>query len=253
MTNAITIVDSASTTTSGENNQTIITGTPTTGPAVATVSSLSNGTVSIDISGTWTGTLTFEQSPDGTNFSAVDAMQDGVDAVVQSTTANGLFKIAASADFIVRVRATAAITGTANIAFTGSAITDLQHVAVVNGNIDTGPLLTFTAAGASTVHSADQTNFLGTGLNCVVDITVATSTSLVLTIQGKDTASGKYYAILTSAALSSVATTLLSVFPGLTVAANTVVSAILPKTWRVTAAITGASSALTGTVSASVV
>lgn len=114
-------------------------------------------------------------------------------------------------------------------------------------------LLTFAAAAAGTVHSTDQINNSGKGLNCVVDITIATTTSLVLTIEGKDIASGKYYTILTSAALSSVATTLLSVFPGLTAATNTVASAILPRIWRVTAVITGGSSALTGTVGACVI
>ena len=78
MTNAITIADSVSTSSSGANGQTIWTGTPTSG-SVATFSAPSAGTVAIDISGTWAGTLSFEESPDGVNFSAVDAMQDGVD------------------------------------------------------------------------------------------------------------------------------------------------------------------------------
>src|SRR4051812_42727391 len=138
MTIPITIVDSASTTSTGASSQSIITGTPTAG-SVATVSSLSSGTVSIDISGTWTGTLSFEQSPDGINYTAVDAMQDGVDAVVQSTTANGLFKVASAADAITRVRGTAAMTGSAEVAFTGSQLTDFQHVVVLNAsNITVG-------------------------------------------------------------------------------------------------------------------
>ena len=76
-------------------------------------------------------------------------MQDGVDAVVQSTTANGLFKIATAADYVTRVRTTASMTGTANVAFTGSQLTDFQHVVVLNAsNITIGNVGGKAAAGS---------------------------------------------------------------------------------------------------------
>lgn len=125
---------------------------------------------------------------------------------------------------------------------------------VVSPNIDTGALLTFTAASTG-ANSADQSNPGGDGLKLVIDITAITGTTptLTVTIQGKDTASGKYYTILASAALSSVSTTVLTVFPGITASANVAANDILPRTWRVSAVIGGTTPAVTATIGASVV
>ena len=124
----------------------------------------------------------------------------------------------------------------------------------VEGNTArTSTLITLAAAGAATFNSADQNNENGRGVHVIVDITVATTTSVTFKIQGKDPVSAAYYDLLTSAALTGTGTTLLTVYPGLTAATNTVVSQVLPKTWRVNAVVTGASSALTATVGANVI
>ena len=106
--------------------------------------------------------------------------------------------------------------------------------------------LTGTAAAAG-ANGSDQTNRRGHGLLVVVDITALTGTAptLTVTIQGKDTASGKYFTILASAALAAVATTVLRVYPGLTAAANLVASDVLPYTWRVISVIGGTTPAVT--------
>jgi tagatose-1,6-bisphosphate aldolase non-catalytic subunit AgaZ/GatZ len=67
----------------------------------------------------------------------------------------------------------------------------------------------------------------------VVDITAWTAGSLTVTLQGYDSASGKYYTILASTALAAAATTVLRVGPALTVAANSVANFALPKELRV--------------------
>lgn len=115
-------------------------------------------------------------------------------------------------------------------------------------------LLTLTAQGPATVNSADQANCTGSRAVVVVDFTVATTASVVVTIQGKDTASGKYYTLLTSAALTSAATTVLVVSPGSTAAANVDVLYPLPSIWRVSVVVSnnGGTAALTGTIGASV-
>lgn len=71
------------------------------------------------------------------------------------------------------------------------------------------------------------------GLDLIIDITVnaGSSASLTVAINGKDPSSLKYYNLLTSAALSSVATTVLTVGLGMTavgnVSANRAIPAIL--------------------------
>lgn len=125
---------------------------------------------------------------------------------------------------------------------------------IPNSNTDTGALITHTAASAG-VNGSDQINTSAHGINVVVNITAITGTtpSLTVTLQGKDTASGVYYNILASAALTATGTTVLTVFPGATAAANLAANAILPRTWRVITAIAGTTPAVTATVGASVI
>ncbi len=121
-------------------------------------------------------------------------------------------------------------------------------------NFDTGAIVSLSAAGAGTTNSADQTNIAGNGAKCVVDITVAGGTpTLTVTIQGKDTASGKYYTILTSAALASVSTTVLTVFPAAPVTANVSANDEIPHVWRLSAVVGGTTPAVTATAGCSVI
>lgn len=122
------------------------------------------------------------------------------------------------------------------------------------GNVSTGALQTHSAAGAGTTQSADQQNINGRGLHLIIDITAVGGTpTLTVTIEGKDPTSGKYYTILASAALSSVATTILRVYPGLTASANVTVNDVLPRVWRVKSVIGGTTPQVTATIAASVV
>lgn len=121
-------------------------------------------------------------------------------------------------------------------------------------NTDTGALITHTAASAG-VNGSDMLNLNGRGIKLVIDITAITGTgpTLTVTIQGKDPTSGKYFTILASAALGAVATTVLTVYPGLTAAANVAANDILPRSWRVITAIGGTTPAVTATIAASLV
>lgn len=121
-------------------------------------------------------------------------------------------------------------------------------------NYNAGALITHSAASAG-VNSSDQDGNRGRGVMVFVRISAITGTSptLTVTLQGKDEASGQYYTILASAALTATGLTVLKVYPGLTAAANTVANDILPSTYRVISAIGGTSPAVTATVSAVVV
>lgn len=109
--------------------------------------------------------------------------------------------------------------------------------------------LTLSAAAAS-VSGDDIGNTSADGAVFVVDITAITGTSptAVFTIEGKDPVSGKYYTILQSASLSTVATTVLRVHPAMTAAANVTASDMLPSVFRVRATIGGTTPAVTATV-----
>lgn len=74
------------------------------------------------------------------------------------------------------------------------------------------------------------------GAHVVIDVTASAATpSVVFKVQGKDQLSGKYYDLITSAAITGTGTTVLKVYPGLTPIADTVVSDCIPKRFRVLA------------------
>lgn len=92
------------------------------------------------------------------------------------------------------------------------------------------------AARTATTNSADFTNYNAKGIKVVIDVTVdPAAASVVFDIEGKDSVSGKYYSLLTSAAIVAVGTTVLTVFPGVSETANVKASDMLPRTYRVTA------------------
>ena len=113
-------------------------------------------------------------------------------------------------------------------------------------------LLTLTAAGASTVNSPDQINATGRCAQVGINLTTMTTAAIVVTVQGKD-ASGTYYTLLASASISSTGFTLMTICPGSPTTTNVSAALPLPRTWRVSATITGASAAANGKISASVI
>ena len=116
------------------------------------------------------------------------------------------------------------------------------HVAHVQKNFDL--VLLESAARTAAVNVDDQANLAAVGLILVIDCTAVTATpGVTFTIQGKDPASGKYYTILASAAITGAGTTVLRVHPELTAAANTIAKDILPRTWRVAVTVADTDSA----------
>ena len=116
------------------------------------------------------------------------------------------------------------------------------------GKRQSGALITYAAAGAGTTTS-DQ-YCAAKGLLLYIDITAVGGTpTLTVTLQGKSP-TGTYQTILASAALSSVATTVLKVYPGLTAAANAAANDIIPEVYRVSAVIGGGTPAVTATIHA---
>jgi hypothetical protein len=120
----------------------------------------------------------------------------------------------------------------------------------VRGNVDMGAILTLTAANTAQ-NSADLTNYNGRGLQLGINVTALTGTSCTVTVQGKDVASGQYYTLLTSAAITATGFTLLTVYPGAPSTANMSSPQVLPRTFRVL--FTPAGATVTASIGASVI
>lgn len=110
----VTTQDLVSTTATGFANQSLITGTPTANSA-ASYSLNSIQTVMVLISGTWTGTLSIEVSEDGTTWEPRSIHVIGTSTFSSNITANVAGSMNAAGKTNVRVRGTAAMTGTAAV------------------------------------------------------------------------------------------------------------------------------------------
>lgn len=98
-------------------------------------------------------------------------------------------------------------------------------------NIDVS--LTTQTGATTTFTSADQTNFNGGHIVVVLDMTVIGTGSVTLEIDNKDVISGKYYSILTGAAVVGNSTNVYSAGPALPATANVSANAILSRTFRI--------------------
>jgi hypothetical protein len=107
--------------------------------APAACASFTSGTavsIGLDISGTWTGTLTFEQTSNGSNWRTLWVTNAATGVQVSSTTAGGSWTVANN--FIgVRLRATGAMTGLAVVTATrGYGVsTHLFDASVITGTL----------------------------------------------------------------------------------------------------------------------
>lgn len=120
----------------------------------------------------------------------------------------------------------------ANVEMEGTALWNGATFDQQRNNMNLGALIT--ASGAtSTQTSPDQTNHNGKGVVVVLDMTTVGTGNVTLTIQGKDTASGKYYTLLAGAAVTTNVTNTYTVYPGITATANVSASNIVPRVWRI--------------------
>jgi len=73
------------------------------------------GSFAVQVTGTWAGTIQFEESVDGTNYVSVNARTSNSGVVGVSTTANGVFRVARPGYQFFRCRSSAWTSGTATI------------------------------------------------------------------------------------------------------------------------------------------
>ena len=121
----------------------------------------------------------------------------------------------------------------------------------VTSTLDITTALATGAQVVGTVASFDQVNNIGRGVILAINVTNINGGTYTVTVQGKDPVSGGYYTLLVSAALAANALTTLTVYPGVTAAANVAASAPLPRIWRVS--VTVAAATVTATIGATLI
>lgn len=159
----ITVVDSGTTATPFLNGQTWYTGTPTANSA-ATFVLPSSATGQVEISGTWTGTLQCEISVDGgVTYVSHSIHQIGSPLFISTFTNNVIGSLNLAGKTHMRLRATAAITGTATVRVTESINDTSIYVAnaikLVDGSSTTSTT-TATIKAASTAAATTDTSFV---------------------------------------------------------------------------------------------
>jgi hypothetical protein len=80
-----------------------------------------NGGIGVQVTGTFSATLSFEMSIDGTNFVSVLATNVNSGGIATTTTATGIYKFDVVGALVVRVRASAYTSGTATVTVVGMA------------------------------------------------------------------------------------------------------------------------------------
>ena len=201
-------------------------------------------------------TLTFTDSGSITPAGAMPTLNTAVTSVTGASLSASSLSVVLATDGVTIGIVTEAAPGsdTASSGLNGR----LQRIAQRLTSILTGlpantdNTLIASAPFTTTQTGADQTNPTGKGLQVVLDMTVVGTGSVTLEIDGKDSVSGKYYALLVGTAVVTNVTNVYRVYPGLVAVANAVANDILPKTWRIKVTANNANSA-TYSVGASVI
>lgn len=119
---------------------------------------------------------------------------------------------------------------------------------------DLGALTTLTAGTAATTNSADQNGYNVSRVICVFrQSTYQNSPSTTFKIQNKDAASGQYYDLVTSAAVTtSTSASAIAAGAGVATASNVSIGLPIAKTWRTSVTVGGTTPVVTGTIGCSV-
>ena len=116
-----------------------------------------------------------------------------------------------------------------------------------------GALTTLTAHAAGTVNTSDQSGYNISRVVCVFNQSAHTGTpSTTFKIQNKDAASGAYYDLITSSAITGDATPTPLAAGNIASSANLSASMPIAALWRVSTIIAGTTPVVTGTVGCSV-
>lgn len=161
--------------------------------------------ISIQLTGTWSATVTFQGSNDGTNWVSLSALNATIGAWVQSSTTTGIFTIPVATKF-VRVAATAFVSGP----ITGAAIGGCVPPIMTSNSI----IVNSSANLIGDVGFATRTTTLNTSTRQKVITTASTNATSVKASAGRvygyqfsnTTASYKYVKLYNKASAPTVGT-----------------------------------------------
>lgn len=89
-----------------------VTGSLTNTDDAIAISCVGKGSVGVQLTGTWTGTVTFEASLDGTNYVAIKGTPLASVTGASTATGNGLWQVPVSGMNLFRARFSTASSGT---------------------------------------------------------------------------------------------------------------------------------------------
>lgn len=220
--------------------------------------------VSLQITGTWVGTLTIQASNDNfvTAPQSVNAFSQAFQFFSNTFTANDFLFIPITFRYL-RVRMTSYTSGTAN--GTAEYYTFLTHPfflwsaqigtwTVQPGNTaNTTPWLfqlpnvdvtALASAARTTTQTVDNlANKYGKGIRVTLDMTTVGTGSVTLSINAKDSVSGKTKVLLAGAAVTTNVTNVYIIYPQYAVVANVSANDVLPATFQLVVTANNANSA----------
>lgn len=139
--------------------------------ACATFDVGTSASFAFDVSGTWTGTLTFEGTANGGVWRSIQATNPATGAVATTTTASGTFTVGNAGYVQVRARATGAITGTANVSGTRGYARGSGGGFVNGSGVALGPILFPDGTSGAPSHSFPSELTLGFWRSAAATIT----------------------------------------------------------------------------------
>lgn len=141
---------------------------------------------SVQITGTWVGTITFEGSVDGTNWNPVNAVAASTSIPQSTTVVNGLFRLTPAGLLQLRANMTTYTSGTATLTMRASAgvggifanqvvpVTLISNPAEGVVSIINSTTTTLAANGVFTGASEDITNYASVTVSLISDVASAT-------------------------------------------------------------------------------
>lgn len=138
-------------------------------------------TAIVNVTGTWSGTISWQGTTDGSTWFAISAATLPTGSVVASTTANGQFRLSISGLYRARAIATSIASGTASLAFSGSGGADPLAIS--------GMTLTSVTVGVTRPYGVKTTpgqvwgvfaSNLDTGTPCTLNIYDATAANVTV-------------------------------------------------------------------------
>ena len=212
------------------------------------------GTALIQITGTFVGTVTFEATEDGTNYTSISAVQVGTSLISTTATVPGIYRLASVGMTNIRARISAYTSGSITaLGRTTNAPFGIKVVALAAGANTIGTVIATqamanattgdTGAKTATGNGATQTNAGNKGVQILIALGAVSGTTptAVFKVQGSVDGGTTFYDIpgATTASLTATGNFGIMVYPGAATTAGTTTSGAtatasmgLPRTWR---------------------